>query len=37
MKKLIKYTFISLLAIMSSGCADYLDEVTDKTQDISLL
>ena len=37
MKKLIKYTFISLLAIMSSGCADYLDVVPDKTQEISLL
>jgi hypothetical protein len=37
MKKIFQYTLVTLLAVAGSGCADYLDVVPDKTQEISLL
>lgn len=36
-KNILKYAFVSLMACVCSGCADYLDVVPDKTQEITLL
>ena len=37
MTKYIKYAIILLIGCASTGCADYLDVVPDKTQEVSLL
>lgn len=37
MKNIFKYMGIALVTLSVSGCADYLDVVPDKTQEVSLL
>lgn len=37
MKKIYRYAFIAALALLTSGCNDYLDVVPDNTQEITAL